>query len=71
MESPSASPESPAIDHGPARPWQACVVPLVAFLAIGLLEPTPSGGGIAGSLGLPYSAYPWVYAARLRKHYRS
>jgi CAAX prenyl protease-like protein len=65
MESPSAAPESPAFDHGPDRPWQTCVVPMVAFLALGLLEPTPSGGGIAGRLGIPYAAYPWVYAARL------
>lgn len=62
----AAVPAEPLLaDHGPARPWQACVVPMVAFLTLGLLEPTPSGGGIAGSLGVPYAAYPWVYAARL------
>ena len=55
---------SPA-DHGPARPWESCVVPLVVFLAAGLLEPTPSGGGLAGMLGIPYAAYPFIYAARL------
>ncbi|MEI6241387.1 MAG: CPBP family glutamic-type intramembrane protease [Planctomycetia bacterium] len=55
---------SPA-DHGPDRPWESCVVPLLVFLAAGLLEPTPSGGGPAGLLGIPYSAYPFVYAARL------
>lgn len=63
---PAASPaERAAEDHGPARPWQACVVPLVAFLALGTLEPAADGGGLAGSLGVPFAAYPWVYAARL------
>ena len=52
-------------DHGPDRPWESCVVPLVVFLAAGLFEPTPSGGGLAGLLGIPYAAYPFVYAARL------
>lgn len=55
---------SPA-DHGPSRPWESCAVPLVVFLTVGLLEPTPSGGGLAGLLGIPYAAYPFVYAARL------
>ena len=55
---------SPA-DHGPGRPWETCVVPLVVFLAAGVLEPTPGGGGLAGLLGIPYAAYPIVYAARL------
>jgi CAAX prenyl protease-like protein len=62
MESSSAA---PAAAHGPERPWQACLLPMVGFLTLGVLEPTPSGGGIAGSLGIPYSAYPWVYAMRL------
>lgn len=52
-------------DHGPDRPWDACVVPLVVFLAFGVLEPTPSGGGVAGWLGIPYAAYPAIYAIRL------
>jgi CAAX prenyl protease-like protein len=38
---------------------------MAGFLLLGLLEPTPSGGGIAGSLGIPYAAYPVVYAVRL------
>ena len=52
-------------DHGPDRPWESCVVPLVVFLAAGMLEPTPSNGGLAGLLGVPYTAYPLIYAARL------
>ncbi len=64
MESASASPP-PATDHGPAQPWRTCLVPMVGFLLLGLVEPTPSGGGIAGRLGVPYAAYPWIYAARV------
>lgn len=56
---------SSPVDHGPERPWESCVAPLVVFLLAGLLEPTPSGGGLAGLLGIPYAAYPSVYAARL------
>ena len=41
------------------------MVPLVVFLAAGMLEPTPSSGGLAGLLGIPYTAYPFFYAARL------
>lgn len=52
-------------DFGPARPWWTCVVPFLVFLAGGLLEPTPSGGGLAGMLGIPYAAYPLIYAARI------
>ena len=59
------SPAPPAPNAGPANPWQTCVVPLVVFLAAGALEPTPSGGGLAGWLGIPYSAYPALYAVRL------
>lgn len=52
-------------DHGPRRPWDVCVVPFVVFLVGGILEPTPGGGGLAGALGIPYAAYPAIYAARL------
>jgi CAAX prenyl protease-like protein len=57
--------DAAARDHGPARPWQACVVPFVVFLLGGLLEPVPGGGGLAGAIGIPYSAYPAVYALKL------
>ena len=65
MTSQPASSEPTAADHGPARPWRACVVPMAAYLLLGLLEPAPSGGGIAGGLGIPYAAYPWIYAVRV------
>lgn len=52
-------------DFGPATPWLACVAPLVVFLLLGILDPTPTGGGLAGSLGIPYSAYPLLYSTRL------
>jgi CAAX prenyl protease-like protein len=38
---------------------------MVVFLVGSLFEPVPSGGGLAGSLGIPYSAYPLVYSIRL------
>lgn len=61
------SPGAPAgrPNHGPDHPWESCVWPFIAFMALGTLEPTPSGDGLAGSLGIPYSAYPAVYALRL------
>ncbi|MFM9024342.1 MAG: CAAX prenyl protease-related protein [Planctomycetaceae bacterium] len=61
----SAPAETAHADHGPERPWEVCVVPFAVFLLGGILEPVPSGGGIAGSLGIPYSAYPVIYALRL------
>lgn len=61
----SAPADTAHADHGPERPWEVCVVPFAVFLLGGILEPVPSGGGIAGSLGIPYSAYPVIYALRL------
>ena len=52
-------------NEGPDRPWEACVVPFVVFLAAGLLEPTRSGDGLAGVLGIPFSAYPVIYSLRI------
>ncbi len=57
--------QAAATDHGPARPWHVCVVPYAVFLAAGAAEPVASGGGLAGALGLSYSAYPVCYALRL------
>ena len=62
---PADAPSTPPAGHGPDHPWETCVWPFVAFMALGALEPTPSGGGLAASLGIPYSAYPAVYAVRL------
>ena len=52
-------------DSGPLRPWETCLVPFVVFLLTGVLEPTPGGGGLAGAVGVPYAAYPLIYAVRL------
>ena len=52
-------------DLGPGEPWRTCVGPLLLFLVAGAVEPTPSGGGLAGTLGINYSAYPLVYSIRL------
>lgn len=60
---PLASPAG--ADHGPAEPWLTCVAPFVAFLVAGMIEPGPSGGGLAGGLGIGYSAYPVIYALRI------
>jgi len=50
MQKPDASPTSH--HEGPDRPWGACMVPFVDFLAAGLFEPTRSGGGLAGALDM-------------------
>lgn len=52
-------------DFGPEWPWWTCVAPFTVFLASGALEPTAGGGGLAGALGIPYSAYPFLYTLRL------
>ena len=60
-------PATPPIvrDAGPDRPWEACVVPFVVFLAAGILEPGPGDSGVAGRLGIPHAAYPLIYAVRI------
>ena len=52
-------------NEGPDRPWEACLAPFIVFLAVGLLEPTRSGDGPAGVLGIPFSAYPVIYSLRI------
>ena len=56
---------TPSHDKGPDRPWEACVVPFGVFLAIGLLSPTRNGDGLAGALGIPFTAYPLIYSLRI------
>jgi CAAX prenyl protease-like protein len=56
---------TPSHDEGPDRPWEACVVPFVVFLAAGMLEPTRAGDGLAGALGIPFTAYPLIYSLRI------
>ena len=63
MQQPDASPT--LHNEGPDRPWEACVVPFVVFLAIGLFEPTRSGDGLAGALRIPFAAYPFIYSLRI------
>ena len=63
MQQPDALP--PLHDQGPDRPWEACVVPFAVFLAVGMLEPTRSGDGLAGALGIPFAAYPLIYSLRI------
>jgi uncharacterized protein len=46
--------------------WMTFLLPFVAFMLAGTLEPTPTAsGGKAIGLAIPYSYYPWVYAARI------
>jgi len=60
MNSPDSTVEH--ADHGPARPWITCMAPLVTFMVAGSFLPSAEGGGLAGTLGIPFSAYPWAYA---------
>ena len=41
------------------------MAPFAVFILAGVLEPTPNGGGLAGGIGVPYSAYPAIYAVRV------
>ena len=52
-------------DHGPAAAWLTCAGPFVVLMMAGAVEPTRSGGGLAGLLGIGYQAYPLVYGLRL------
>lgn len=58
-------PDNHNTDYGPARPWLTCVGPLAILLTTGLFEPTPSASGLTATLGIPYAAYPLVYAIRI------
>lgn len=51
--------------EGPDRPWEACVLPFVVFLAVGLFEPGRRADGLAGMLGIPFAAYPVLYGLRV------
>ena len=62
----SRKPDAPApADHGPGHPWLTCLVPMLVFLLIGILEPSRNGGGAGGWLGIPYERYPVIYALRV------
>jgi uncharacterized protein len=46
--------------------WLTFLLPFVVFMLAGSLEPTPTApGGKALGLAIPYSYYPWFYAARI------
>jgi len=62
---PASLPGNAPTDHGPAEPWLTCVAPLGLFLVAGLIEPSASGGGLAGMLGITSASYPIAYAIRL------
>ena len=53
------------VDYGPSDPWAACLTPMVVFLALGLIEPSREGKGLAASLGITYDLYPVLYAIRV------
>lgn len=59
---PQAEPET---NYGPEAPWQTCLLPMLVFLLLALLEPSRKGGGAAGMLGIDYGLYPPVYALRV------
>jgi uncharacterized protein len=46
--------------------WVTFLLPFLVFMLAGTLEPTPTApGGKAIGLAIPYSYYPWMYAARI------
>ncbi len=47
--------------------WLVFLLPFLVFMLVGSLEPTSpkEPGGKAIGLSIPYSAYPWVYAAKI------
>lgn len=62
---PASQSAAAPVDFGPAKPWLTSVAPLSLFLLAGVAEPSSSGGGLAGWLGLGSAAYPVAYAIRL------
>jgi len=62
---PPANPAAPRQHEGPDRPWEACVLPFVVFSGGGLFEPSRTAGGLAEAVGIPFTAYPVVYALRI------
>ncbi len=62
---PDATPPEPA-SLFERHPWLPFILPLAVYMLAGSLEPTPDQpGGETIGLAIPYSAYPWVYAAKL------
>ena len=48
------------------QPWLTFLLPFLVFMLAGSLEPSPTTpGGKAIGLAIPYSCYPWLYAAKI------
>lgn len=48
------------------HPWTTFVLPFLVYMLAGTLDPTPTTpGGQSLGLAIPYSAYPWLYAAKI------
>lgn len=62
---PPGPPPEPPTNYGPAAAWETCFLPMLVFLLAALVEPSRSGGGIAGMLGIDYDLYPTIYALRV------
>jgi CAAX prenyl protease-like protein len=46
--------------------WLVFLLPFLVFMVVGSLEPSPPGEPGGKAIGLfPYSAYPWLYAAKI------
>ena len=46
--------------------WMTFLLPFLAFMLVGSLEPTPERpGGQAVGLSIPYAYYPWLYAVKI------
>jgi uncharacterized protein len=46
--------------------WAIYLVPFFTYMLLGSLDPTPDKpGGTAIGLSIPYSYYPWLYAAKI------
>lgn len=49
-----------------AHPWAVFLLPLVVYMALGTIEPTPEKpGGAAVGLNIPYDYYPIIYATKI------
>ncbi len=47
-------------------PWVTFLLPFLVYMLAGALDPTPDApGGKSIGLAIPYSAYPWLYAAKI------
>ncbi|OHB66095.1 MAG: CAAX prenyl protease-related protein [Planctomycetes bacterium RBG_13_63_9] len=48
------------------HPWLTFLLPLLVFMLVGTLEPTPDAvGGKAVGLAIPYACYPLVYTVKI------